>query len=581
MRYNIATIFICLFCLIFIGSAAVGQTMGLIDYSDSTSIGYTLFTPLIGEQTYLVDQCGHKIHQWDHDSASGESVYLLDDGQLLRQERVLSETFQGGGIGGRLSLYDWDSNLDWTYVIANDSLHAHHDMAHLPNGNIAVIAWEFHSQLESVQNGRDPNTFGLKLFTPVIIELEPLPNNEANWVWMWRLWDHLVQDFDDTKPNFGIVADHPELMNFNFIGGSSTSGSDWMHLNALNYNPEYDQLMFSSRFMSEIYIIDHSTSTEEAASHDGGTYGKGGDFLYRYGNPASYDRGSDPDQKFYLQHDCEWVPVGHDWEGQISVFNNLGISSSQSSVDFITPPQDAPGFYTDPGEGAYGPEEFNWSWTEDGLFSSFISGAHTLENGNVLITEGSSGKFHEVTPEGEKIWEYICPISLNGPMTQGNIASQNAVFRATRLSIEHPGLSGQDLTPGPPLEFEPIDYTCEMATEYPDTTVVNPPDTSEVDTIDLFPFDPDSTIKDTLTTFILSHSKLELFHFYPNPVKEQLFINGNGPADIEIYDGLGQLIYTSRMIGQIVIETTDWQAGIYLMILKQEDQIQIEKILKS
>lgn len=568
------------FCFLILSTTqGLSQTMGLMEYSDTSSIGYTLFAPLSDENTYLIDQCGHSVHEWNHDAVPGQSVYLLDDGRLLRQERQIGGTFAGGGIGGRLSIYDWNGDLDWSYLIANDTLHSHHDMAYLPNGNIAVIAWEYHDQIDCDDSGRDPDTFPTAVYTPIIIELEPVGTDQANFVWMWRMWDHLIQDFDEEKLNFGVVSDHPELMNFNFTGASSVFVPDWMHVNALNYNPELDQLMFSSRYMSEIYIIDHSTTTEEAASQEGGIYGHGGDFLYRYGNPAAYDRGDAADQTFFLQHDCQWVPTGNDWEGQISVYNNVGGGSGISTVDFITPPQDSPGFYTDPGDGAYGPDELNWTWTEPDLFSSFISGAHILENGNVLVCEGASGTFMEVTPEGEKIWEYICPIGLNGPMTQGNVPTQNAVFRCTRIPIDHLGLEGKDLTPGPPLEFEPLDYECLMSTEYPDTVVL-PPDTTGVGTLDPFALDADSTIKDSLTTFILNHAGMKFVRFFPNPVGNQLHLQSDGPFHLDIFSSIGQLIFADEIFGQTSISTETWQTGLYLLILKKEDQIQIEKILK-
>jgi len=62
------------------------------------------------------------------------------------------------------------------------------------------------------------------------------------------------------------VADHPELIDINFGGRHA----DWNHLNSIDYNEEFDQILLSSHNQNEIWVIDHSTTTEEAAGHTGG-----------------------------------------------------------------------------------------------------------------------------------------------------------------------------------------------------------------------------------------------------------------------------------------------------------------------
>ena len=43
------------------------------------------------------------------------------------------------------------------------------------------------------------------------------------------------------------------------------------------------------------------------------------------------------------------------------------------------------------------------------LYSSFMSSAQRLLNGNTLITEGGTGRLIEVNTEGEIVWEFISP----------------------------------------------------------------------------------------------------------------------------------------------------------------------------
>ena len=116
-----------------------------------------------------------------------------------------------------------------------------------------------------------------------VIEVEPNGSSGGNIVWEWHVWAHLIQDYDPAKDNYGVVEDHPELIDINFMAISA--GKDLNHINAIDYNEEFDQILLTSAGQDEIWVIDHSTTTEESAGHTGGTSGKGGDLLYRWGNP--------------------------------------------------------------------------------------------------------------------------------------------------------------------------------------------------------------------------------------------------------------------------------------------------------
>jgi hypothetical protein len=51
------------------------------------------------------------------------------------------------------------------------------------------------------------------------------------------------------------------------------------------------------------------------------------------------------------------------------------------------------------------------------FYSFNISSARRLPNGNTLIDEGQAGRFFQVTPEGEIVWEYVSPFKavMQGP----------------------------------------------------------------------------------------------------------------------------------------------------------------------
>ena len=82
---------------------------------------------------------------------------------------------------------------------------------------------------------------------------------------------------------------------------------------------ERDEVIVTSHNLHEVFVIDHSTTTEEARGSTGGRHGKGGDFLYRWGNPQNYDRGTSADRVFYVVHGANWIERGLEGAGNILV----------------------------------------------------------------------------------------------------------------------------------------------------------------------------------------------------------------------------------------------------------------------
>ena len=159
-------------------------------------------------------------------------------------------------------------------------------------------------------------------------------------VWEWHAWDHLIQDFDSTKANYGVVADHPELIDVNYF--TNNGNPDWMHANAIDYNENLDQVVISNPEFNEIWIIDHSTTTAQAAGSTGGSAGRGGDLIYRWGNPMTYGHGDSTDIQLHYQHNPNWIDdfvpsSGQYWRDTIFcrlelVFSSVGVNGMLSTV---------------------------------------------------------------------------------------------------------------------------------------------------------------------------------------------------------------------------------------------------------
>ena len=438
-----------------------GQTVGLFLNTTKACAGYTLFAPKHNTVTYLMDNEGRVVHHWKSAYEPGQSAYLLPNGHLLRAAMVRVQGGTGGGEGGRIEEFDWEGNLVWEFDHATRDYQLHHDIKPLPNGHVLALMVERKSREEAVAAGFAAGLLREDYLVPdAVVEIEPILPKGGRIVWEWHVWDHLVQDLDRTKPNYGDVAAHPELIDVACNGRATPAF--WNHMNSISYNATLDQIMLSVRGCNEIWILDHSTTTKEAAGHTGGKQGKGGDLIYRWGNPVAYRRGTAADRQLFDQHDAEWIPDGSPGAGNITIFNN-GYDRGWSSIEEIVPPLDANGHYILATGKTYGPEKPVWHYeakNRTDFFSSEISGAHRLPNGNTLICAGVVGHLFEVTPAGEMVWQYVNPMVRGGILAQGELPGKdmrghlwNAVFKAHRYAPDYPGLAGRDLVPQGVIEL--------------------------------------------------------------------------------------------------------------------------------
>ena len=457
MRLTKYFLITCLISFLSTGLISAQNTVGLLLNKRNAIDGYTLFS--VHNKTYLINNDGKIVHQWSSNFNVGQSVYLLENGDLLRAAEVPSKSrFTMPSVGGRAELFDWDGNLIWEYNYSTTTATQHHDVYPMPNGNILILAIEVINGAEAIQMGRKLLTPPFKqLYNEQILELKPKNSNDADIVWEWNVKDHLIQDYNSTKDNFGVISDNPQRLDINYLG-SSSGGANWIHFNAVQYNAELDQIVLTSKHLGEIYIIDHSTTTAEAATNVGGIYKKGGDFLYRWGNPAVYKQGKIEDQQLFGAHYAHWIQQGLEGAGGIIVFNNGEHREPKySEVFIITPPAGAPGVYSYKANSAYGPAKPDYIYTAPVItdfHSPFKSSAQRLPQGHMLICEGESGHIFEIDENENIVWEDVSPIGKSKVLNQGDDPTNesNIVYRAIKYTADYKAFDGKDLKPGLPIE---------------------------------------------------------------------------------------------------------------------------------
>ena len=448
---------------------AQSNSVGTIIFEPSLySEGYTLVYPHNQPHARLIDACGEVVHMWTNDSLRrpGNSAYLTPMGNLIWAHRPASfvdDAIWAGGGGAVIEARSWDNEVLWNYTLNDSTGRLHHDFAITQSGSVLAIAWERIDSLEAVDAGRDPALLeGGELWSERIIELQPNETGGADVVWEWRAWDHLIQDFDSTKMNYGVVSEAPERINVNF-GTPSSQAPDWLHMNSIDYHGGLNQILLSVPTFDELWIIDKG-------SLDNG-------LIWRWGNPEAYGQGVSGDQQLHYQHAATWLDApyhqGSPDFGKIGVFNNRnpGATGPYSSVHLLDPTWNTEdSTYASEGN-TYAPETFDWSWTAPvptDFFSSGLSNFERLPNGNNLILGGRTGEIFEITPQGDTAWYYRVPIQSGQPVEQGTELGINAnlLFRAVRYPEQFPAFNGADLTPMGPWELNPSPLPtcipCEM-----------------------------------------------------------------------------------------------------------------------
>ncbi len=456
------------------------------------SNGYVLCGAYSAKTTILLDKTGSITYSWNHTTPNGYSVYLLENGNLLRTAQVGSEVPVPAGAGplqGLIEEVDPRGNVVWSYQLADSVYCTHHDMKTMPNGNIIACAFELKTKEDMKAVGIDTSLLtgggmgggGRTMLAEMIFELKPDRSGGGNHeiVWEWHIWDHIIRK--EQAPQ------HPELFSTDI--SNQVLMQQWVHLNGLDYCPRRDLIVFTSRLFSEVFIIDHSTTTAEAATHSGGTHGKGGDLLYRWGRPGnyltSYDTVITPERIrirtngdtvrtpadtnitkkehandwVNVLHCCTFIPEGYPGGGNIMFFhNNSNYSTGVRNVSQVIElalPLDVNGRFIHSAGTPFSPDQPTWIYAPaDSFHSPYMSSAIRMPNGNTIAHEASptygggggmfgsstNSRLREITPEGNVIWS--CYIEV--PEDTGEEAMGFMAFNPPKIMYYPDGYKGVD-----------------------------------------------------------------------------------------------------------------------------------------
>ena len=439
-----------------------GPTELLFHDKEKALNGYTLFG--VGNRTFLLDMEGRVVHTWP----VGTNPHLLDNGNILDASKDDPSGFQG------FTEVDWDGKKVWEYTEKRENYAPHHDWVRIFNKKLNApttlyIANKSITHEQAIAAGADPAKGpyeGGQMDAVVEVDMQ------GNVVWEWCFFDH-------------VGTNNPGRININMPGRPLKR--DWLHCNSLDYNPQSGHIVINS-VQGELYVVDHDGTfiTGDVKASIAKAASVAGDFLYRFGDPARYGQGDPPrilenwdsatsgHKQMGGSHHASWIPQGLPGAGHIMVFNNgqyLYQRTPQSSALEINPFLDKDGRdtgkYVNPPDAGYRRETYDhdthnqprqiskqiiWSYrsvNSHGFFSHIGSSAQRLPNGSTFLCSDTEGHFFEITADGKLVWEYINPVTRDGPVkVLGDVLPMaNSAFRAYRYAADHPAFKGRDLTP--------------------------------------------------------------------------------------------------------------------------------------
>lgn len=539
---------------------------------------YTLYAPKNQSVAYLIDTNNGVYHTWNFNSTqkSVYSAYLTPGDTIVRTYKPSSNTtWNTGPCHGGIQKVLWNGTIvwDWNYFLAG-SYCPHHDICPMPNGNVLIICYEVKSSSLATQAG---SSSASQFYSEKIIEVKQTGYSTGTIVWEWHLWDHLCQNYNSTKDNYVTsIVNNPQLMNINYAGTGMLP--DRYHMNGIDYNADLDQIVVSMHFMNSAFVIDHSTTTAQAAGHTGGNSGKGGDFLYRWGNPASY--GATGSTKFNVIHDAHWVSSNNpNFPDYLCGYNNNGGTGGVTAITIWNPPDSGYIYSLSLGQ-AYGPT--NYAYQFNAAFTANNEGnSQQLPNGNMLVNN-SFGSIYEVNSTGTNLW------------TKTSAGSSHA-YRFTLCEVRGPIVSASaspaQINSGSPVNLTSTAFSVtETNPSYTYSWTSNPPGfISSLQNPTAYPGTPTTytviitnsalgcsataSVTVDVLTGINDNSDNSNFTISPNPSTGIYYLEGNVLSEqnfeVYIYNSVGKLLLVENNIK--TLDLSQFTNGLYFLVLVPEN----------
>jgi len=364
--------------------------------------GYTLIP--VGSTTILMDEAGKTVKSW---AKGGYNAYLTKSGTLLCQ------TGTGNAPAtGYASLIELDGTTQKDNALTNSGLHHAHWL--MPNGHwLGTVAVKINPKTALASAGYTGTM--TSIWDERIQEWDPVTKTV---VWEWKASDHTSG------------TNHPRKINSNTL----LKSTDPIHINSVVYDSARDLISMSSHYFNEVLVIDHSTTTAQAATGTGGKYGKGGDFLFRWGSSKNY--GGPGAAYSNVVHGGGVIQAGLPGAGNFTLFGNTDNTVKHSRWYEVAGKISDTGYVI----GANGEFEATLVFDFYSTSGTFESSGHfgygqRLANGNTFLTFTGSNKLIEIDAN-KTILDTITVASSGG----GGMGGMGGCIRAIRYPMGHPAL---------------------------------------------------------------------------------------------------------------------------------------------